>query len=279
MFILKIFEGERQVGEIEVAGEPAPGAVYRVEGPGAPAGARREVDPRAAVVAAFARRLRALAEGLDGNIPILRAAVPQETFEAEVLAGVEREARELAELTEGLAGFAQMELKAPRGAAEAVPVDLKAIVRKSARSTAEAARARRVFISERFPEGLPPVTGNIERLGAAIEDALGSIVRLSAEDAMVSIEGAAGEGSTEIVIASDRAPGIESVSLEELPARLAALPGPKGASVLLDLAIARAVAIEHGGGLRIEAGGGGRPRGGAIAISLPAAPVPVGAAS
>jgi hypothetical protein len=246
-----------------------------------PSPAPRGPDPRTLVLAAYARRLRNLAERLDGDIPLLRRAVPEETFESQVLAGVERQARELAELAAGLWEIADLELKAPGGPEGRYPIDLRAQARRALRSLAELARDRRILVGDKLPDDLPRPSGHPHRIGWALEAALAGLIRLSSEDAFVTVEATGGEGHVEVVFSSDRAAALEGIGLDDLPVRLPSgpFPGDRNVQVLLDLAIARSIVVEHGGELRIDGARDEKGRLGKISIRLPIEPIPAAASA
>jgi K+-sensing histidine kinase KdpD len=224
-----------------------------------------------AVLSAIARNLRSLAESLEGSLPILRPAVPEETIEAEALAAAGRDSHRLSDLTRRLLEFVEIEAGAGAPGEPADAVDVRPLVHRTSREAGDLAREQRILLSDRYPEGLPPALGRADRIESCLRIVLRTLLEGSTEGAIVTIEGAAGEGSLSVRMSSDAAPGLEGLDLEEPSGGGGSRRSGHDASpAAIGLAVARAAVLALGGDLDMEVRPRERSLGAAITIRLPA---------
>jgi len=138
------------------------------------------------------------------------------------------------------------------------------------------ARLQDVRLVGRWPEGLPPVSMDLDRMVQAFQNVLQNAIQHSPRGGTVEMEmgDSRGEGGLWLVCAiRDAGPGFEKDILHRaFEPLLTRRPGGTG----LGLCIARNVVEEHGGRIGI----GNLPTGGAcVTIRLPAAEAAVGATS
>jgi hypothetical protein len=225
-----------------------------------------------AVLSAIARNLRSLAERLEGSLPILRPAVPEETIDAEAPAAAGRDSRRLSDLTRRLLELVEIEARAAAPGEPPDEVDVRPLVRRTSREAGDLARERRILLSDRYADGLPPARGRAGAIEICLRIVLRTLLEGSTEGAIVTIEGLAGEGSVSVRMASDAAPGLEGLDLEEPSGGVTSGSGRGGrdaSPAAIGLAVARAAVLALGGDLAIEVRPRERSLGVAVSIRLP----------
>src|SRR5262245_12561717 len=103
------------------------------------------------ILGALASSLLARSVAIDGRLPLLRVALAEDAPELSVLSEIEEAARALCELAEEFAEFAAEEARSAHEGPGIALVPARDILRRALAAVGEAARARRIMISDRLP--------------------------------------------------------------------------------------------------------------------------------
>ncbi len=230
-------------------------------------------ERRRNVMEKFAKSLHSMLSSLEGELPLFRPLIPEDSFEVEVLENIERNAKEFCQLTGRFLAFAELEKRSPPNSGRYELIAPGPLVRKAIGAASEEARSRRILISDRLADWIPQVAADADRLQHALSSIVRNMVRLSTEGAILTIQ-CGGEGNDfQLHFSSDEAPALQAADMNTGPAspglfdRFAAQKFP---ALGLDLEIARQILQEHGGDLRVSTLDRVHVRGGAsISIQLP----------
>ena len=132
------------------------------------------------------------------------------------------------------------------------PVDLGEIVRSSVEARRAAAR-RRGLVLEVQDAGVPPVHGDVRRLGQVVDHLLGNAVKFTPPGGRVDLR-LCDDGDAAVLEVADTGPGVPEADLERIFERLYRTAATVRAQVPgagLGLPIVRAIMDAHGG--RVEA--------------------------
>lgn len=156
---------------------------------------------------------------------------------------IQREARRLIRMVEGLLHVARIEAGAAQGVREEVA--LASVVRSAVAAMEAQAREADVRISESVGE-MPPVVGDPDRLSQLFLNVLDNAVKHSPKGASVEVGGAASDGEV-VVHVRDRGAGIPSGAESRVFERFYRGADAEHEGAGLGLAIAQAIAQSHGG--------------------------------
>jgi signal transduction histidine kinase len=156
---------------------------------------------------------------------------------------IQREARRLIRMVEGLLQIARIESGGTPGQRENVP--LGDVVRGAVAALEVQAREAEVAIRPEVPE-LPPVLGDADRLSQLFINVLDNAVKHSPKGASVDV-GAAAQNGEVVVRVRDRGTGIPSGAETRVFERFYRGEGVGREGTGLGLAIAQAIAESHGG--------------------------------
>jgi signal transduction histidine kinase len=201
-------------------------------------------------IARISHDLRTPLTAIKGLVVNLQDVAPQEMQPS--LATLDEQTDRLSRLVNDLLALSRLqrgELHLQRTA-----VDLAAVARSAASLAAEKARRRGVALALDLPEGLPPVSGDADRLQQVIVNLLDNALRATEAGGHVQVRlNQAGEAVCLTV--TDDGQGLTAE--EEARAFEAYYRGPGGGAGL-GLAIAREIVAAHGGQIWLE----NRPEGG-----------------
>jgi two-component system sensor histidine kinase TctE len=157
--------------------------------------------------------------------------------------------------------------KADAAELDMAEVDLAALAEQVAREWVGAAREKRIDLEFDAPVGKLPVRGHAGLLGEAAANLVSNAIRFAPPCGSVALKLAQADGCA-LLCVTDDGPGIPPDQLPRMGERFFRARNTSAGGFGLGLAIARAVAVRHGGQLRID----NLAAGGCIAtLSLPLA--------
>lgn len=233
--------------------------------------ARRTEELKTAFIRRIAHKLRTPLTVIEGNLPLLRTGIPQDSPESEVLGDIEKYSGVLCELVNGFVDFMEMELQTSRTLLATAVLSPRTALRGALRKIEAAISARRILVADRLPETLPRVRAEEHRLVRALTNLLDNAVKFSPEGGIVTVE-AQTDGKVLRLHVIDEGPGIPGSEQESVfqvfhqvdEEFTGEVPG-----LGLGLAVARQIVLELGGDIQLTSPYGFPDHGLRVTVLLP----------
>lgn len=210
---------------------------------------------RREIIGKFARHLHSMVSALDGELPLLRPLVPENSFESEAMRNIERNSREIGSFIQQFLEFAELEMVSSHATGKKRLTALDLLLRRAMGAAGEEARSRRILISNHLREWTPQIAADPDRLQLALNTIILNLIRLSPEGSILTIH-SGGEGDRfRLDISSDEVPSLSVLEVSSVPESLELFDLFAGAnfpSAGLGIEIARQIILEHGGDLRLK---------------------------
>jgi signal transduction histidine kinase len=218
-------------------------------------------------VANVSHELRTPLTAIRGFVEALSdGTVSDEAGRQRSLAVIDAELRRLQRLVAGLLDLSRIE--SGQAALRREPVDLAAVLDQCVEIVSARAEEAGITLVVDAPPGIPPVTGDADRLEQVVANLLDNALRYTPAGGRITLGLAAGGGTVRLTVA-DTGAGIPAPALPHLFERFyTADPARAGHGAGLGLAIAREIVHAHGGEISVASEVG---RGTVFTIVLPAA--------
>ena len=135
-------------------------------------------------------------------------------------------------------------------------VDIGALLEENLKLCESQARAKKIKVSSEIPSGLPPVSGDRNRLDQVLSNLLGNAFKFTPEGGRVVVRARKIDASVEITV-EDSGPGIPAADLPRIFDRYWRGDRASRDGAGLGLAICKGIVDAHGGKIWVESAPGG----------------------
>ncbi len=223
-------------------------------------------------LATLSHELRTPLNAILGWVQILRTGAPAAEQVGRALEIIGRNAALQAQLIEDILDVSR--IITGKLEIERLPVLVPHLLEMAVNAAVPAARAKGIRLTSDVQPDLPPIEGDARRLQQVVGNVLSNAIKFTPEGGEVAVRCRA-EQSTIAIEVSDSGTGIDPPFLPYVFDRFRqgdSRSTRRHGGLGLGLAIARHIAVEHGGG--IEARSAGRDRGSAFTIRIPVRTMP-----
>ena len=228
-------------------------------------------DMKTDFITRVAHKLRTPLTVIEGNLPLLHAAIPEKSEDETALRDVEKSALALCELVDSFVEFMEMEAESARGLLSTTALSPKDVLRRAMNGIKAHARRKHMLLSDKVPEDTPHVCADEKRLTEALSKLLDNAIKFSPEGSILTISAEA-ENTILRLNFDDEGPGIPTDEQKAVfqvfhqvdEESTGEIPG-----VGLGLSIARQIVQELGGDVQISSPHGFPDHGSRVTVLLP----------